>query len=88
MVKSMKTINQGLGLFCLFVLVCSTIPLQIRGQTTNKIRSNMQMGVNKGISSGDVKVNVCYRVPAGYYCCSKDAKCYGQLEVCLQNCTY
>uniref|UniRef100_A0A0D9WMB4 Uncharacterized protein n=1 Tax=Leersia perrieri TaxID=77586 RepID=A0A0D9WMB4_9ORYZ len=80
------TINQGLKLFCLLVLVCSTIPLQTRGQTTNKIISNMHMEVKKGIGFGVVKLNVCYKVPAGYYCCSKDAKCYGTLEVCVQNC--
>uniref|UniRef100_J3N848 BPTI/Kunitz inhibitor domain-containing protein n=1 Tax=Oryza brachyantha TaxID=4533 RepID=J3N848_ORYBR len=89
MAKCLQHTPQGIQLFCLVLLVCSSIPEQITGQTTNKIRSNMPMGVKDTVRFGGVKLNVCYQAPNGFnFYCSKDNKCYPTVQECLSKCTY
>uniref|UniRef100_A0A0E0HCW6 Uncharacterized protein n=1 Tax=Oryza nivara TaxID=4536 RepID=A0A0E0HCW6_ORYNI len=89
MAKCMTYTHQGVMLFFLVLLVCSAIPAQIRGQNTNKIRSDMPMGVKgrNGFLGLDYKPDHCVQTRGGFYCCSLDQLCYPTLEGCLPNCT-
>uniref|UniRef100_A0A0E0R812 Embryo surrounding factor 1 brassicaceae domain-containing protein n=1 Tax=Oryza rufipogon TaxID=4529 RepID=A0A0E0R812_ORYRU len=59
------------------------------GQNTNKIRSDMLMGVKgrNGFLGLDYKPDHCVQTRGGFYCCSLDQLCYPTLEGCLPNCT-
>uniref|UniRef100_A0A0E0MF83 Uncharacterized protein n=1 Tax=Oryza punctata TaxID=4537 RepID=A0A0E0MF83_ORYPU len=89
MVKCMTHTDQGVMLFFLVLLVCSAIPAQIRGQTTNKIGSDMPVGVKyrNGFPGHDYKPDHCVQTRGGFYCCSLDQLCYPTLEGCIPNCT-
>lgn len=59
------------------------------GQNTNKIRSDLLMGVKgrNGFLGLDYKPDHCVQTRGGFYCCSLDQLCYPTLEGCLPNCT-
>uniref|UniRef100_J3N851 SREBP regulating gene protein n=1 Tax=Oryza brachyantha TaxID=4533 RepID=J3N851_ORYBR len=78
--------HQGLLLFYFVLLVCSPIPAQIRGQTTDEI--GRKMGVKNGISFTYIRRDGCVETRGGFYCCSLDQLCYITIEKCIPKCHY
>uniref|UniRef100_A0A0D9XRT9 Uncharacterized protein n=1 Tax=Leersia perrieri TaxID=77586 RepID=A0A0D9XRT9_9ORYZ len=82
----LKHTHRGPKLFCLVILACYAIPLQITGQSTNKIESNMLNGVKNVVSLGGLKLDVCFQTHSGFFCCSNGHLCYDTLQECLSKC--